>query len=163
MTEHATADAATEEVYSLLVPLEGARLLVPRVCIAEVTGYSTPETVTGSLPWLLGFNEWNGRRIPLLSFEGACGRSIPSTGGRTRVVVFYALTGHLEAGYFGVVTQGFPQLVRVNGTVLEADSIQEWDEAPPIICQVRMVNQHPIIPNLEAVEQMIAEAITLAS
>ncbi len=163
MSEHAATDATTEEVYSLLVPLEGARLLVPRVCIAEVAGYSQPEPITGALPWLLGFSEWNGRRIPLLSFEGACGRPIPAAGGRTRVVVFYALTGQIEAGYFGLVTQGFPQLVRVNETVLETDSIQEWDDAPPIICQVRMVNQHPIIPNLEAVEKMIAEAITLAS
>jgi len=29
----------SEELYSLLVPLVGERLLVPRACVAEVIGY----------------------------------------------------------------------------------------------------------------------------
>ncbi len=152
-----------EEIYSLLVPLDGARLLVPRVCIAEVTGFAAPEPVPGSLPWLLGFFDWNGRRIPLVSFEGVCGRGIPAVGGRTRVVVFYALGGHLEAGYYGLVTQGFPQLVRVNAAVLGAENVQDWADADAVLCQVRMVNQQPLIPDLELLERMTADAILVAS
>ena len=30
-----------DELYSLLVPLAGERLLVPRACVAEVIGYQT--------------------------------------------------------------------------------------------------------------------------
>ena len=32
-----------EDLYSLLVPLNGNRLIVPRACVAEVVRYSKPE------------------------------------------------------------------------------------------------------------------------
>jgi hypothetical protein len=31
-----------DELYSLLVPLAGERLIVPRACVAEVIGYQAP-------------------------------------------------------------------------------------------------------------------------
>ena len=39
--------------------------------------------------------------------------------GRTRIVVFHAVTAALKSRYYGIVTQGFPQLVRVNNEVLK--------------------------------------------
>ncbi len=155
--------AAIEELYSLLVPLSEGRLVVPRACIAEVTGYSQPETVSGAQSWLLGRMEWNGRSIPLVSFEGACGEAMPRTGPRSRVVVFRTLGDELRAGFFGIVTQGFPQLVRVNPAVLAPDTASDWPADSPVLCQVRMVNQRPLIPDLERLESMIAAELDRAS
>ena len=53
------------------MPLTGERLLVPRGCVAEVVGYQTPQEMTGAPPWYLGVIGWNGRKVPLVSFEGA--------------------------------------------------------------------------------------------
>ncbi|MCP6726224.1 chemotaxis protein CheW, partial [Klebsiella pneumoniae] len=60
------------EIYSLLVPLSHDRLLVPRSCVAEVIGFQPPSEMTGAPPWYLGVVPWNGRSVPLVSFEGAC-------------------------------------------------------------------------------------------
>jgi chemosensory pili system protein ChpC len=76
---------------------------------------------------------------------------------RTRIVIFHAPTGALQAGYFGMLTQGFPQLVRVNADVLRPDPSRSFPERSPVICQVRMINETPLIPDLERLEQMIAE------
>jgi chemosensory pili system protein ChpC len=146
-----------EELYSLLVPLTGERLIVPRACVAEVIGFQTPTEMTNAPPWYAGLISWNGHNVPVVSFEGALGLTMPQTSGRTRIVVFHAATGKLQSGHFGVLTQGFPQLVRVNAEVIRADPSRTFPERSPVICQVRMVNETPLIPDLDRLEQMIAE------
>jgi chemosensory pili system protein ChpC len=53
---------ASGEIYSLLIPLSGGRLLVPRACVAEIAGYQTPSIMPGAPPWYLGLVLWNGRQ-----------------------------------------------------------------------------------------------------
>ena len=148
--------AAAEELYSLLVPLSEDRLIVPRACVAEVVRFSKAEQQEGAHDWMLGTINWNGRQLPVVSFEGAIGKEVPVATGRTRVVVFYAGTGQLKTGYFGVLTQGFPQLVRVNRDVLKLEAKDGWPEDAPILCRVRMINEFPMIPDLEKLEAMLA-------
>ena len=147
----------TEELYSLLVPLSEDRLIVPRACVTEVVRYIEPESASGSRRWMLGNVNWNGRALPVVAFEGAIGKDIPATTGRTRIVVFHAGAGKLKVGFFGVLTQGFPQLVRVNREVLRLDSTDGWPERAPILCRVKMINEFPLIPHLELLEGMIVE------
>ena len=151
--------AEDEELYSLLVPLADERLIVPRACVAEVVRYTPPETREGSKDWMLGTTSWNGRDLPVIAFEGAIGVESPAPTGRTRVVVFYSTTGQVRSGFFGILTQGFPQLVRVNEEVLKLDSREGWAEGAPVLCRVKMINEFPLIPNLEALEGMIAEQV----
>jgi chemosensory pili system protein ChpC len=148
--------AASQELYSLLVPLSEDRLIVPRACVAEVVRFSEADAQEGAHDWMLGTVNWNGRPLPVVSFEGAVGKDVPVVTGRTRVVVFYASTGQLKTGYFGVLTQGFPQLVRVNRDVLKLESKDGWPEDAPVLCRVRMINEFPMIPDLEKLESMLA-------
>ena len=147
----------SRELYSLLVPLSDDRLILPRACVAEVVRYTQPESKPGSQNWLLGMINWNGRELPVVAFEGTIGKDIPAPTGRTRVVVFYSSTGKVKTGYFGVLTQGFPQLVRVNREVLKLDSTEGWPEDAPVLCRVKMINEYPLVPDLEALEAMIVE------
>lgn len=147
---------ADEELYSLLVPLVEERLIVPRACVAEVVRYTPPAQNDGKKNWMLGTIGWNGRDLPVVAFEGAIGKDVPAPTGRTRVVVFYSSTGSIRSGFFGILTQGFPQLVRVNEDVLKLDSAEGWPEGAPVLCRVKMINEFPLIPNLEVLERMIA-------
>jgi chemosensory pili system protein ChpC len=147
----------SEELYSLLVPLADDRLIVPRTCVAEVIRYTKPEEREGSQDWMLGPITWNGRELPVVAFEGAIGKDVPAVTGRTRIVVFYASSGKIKGGHLGIVTQGFPQLVRVNREVLRLDTTKGWAEGSPVLCQVKMINEFPLIPHLEMLEAMIAD------
>ena len=149
--------AEAEELYSLLVPLWEDRLIVPRACVAEVVRFSAPEQQEGAHDWMMGSITWNGRPLPVVSFEGTLGKSVPVATGRTRVVVFYASTGQLKTGYFGVLTQGFPQLVRVNRDVMKLEAKDGWPEDAPVLCRVRMINEFPLIPDLEKLEAMLTQ------
>ena len=156
MTEQA------QELYSLLVPLSEDRLIVPRACVVEVVRFSKPDQEPGAHNWMLGNVSWNGRELPVVSFEGTLGKAVPAATGRTRIVVFYAITGQLKGGYFGVLTQGFPQLVRVNKDVLQLNATQGWPETAPVLCRVKMINEFPLIPDLERLENMLAEELVRA-
>ena len=149
-------NAESDELYSLLVPLAEDRLIVPRACVAEVVRFSQPEHEAGAHKWMLGAVNWNGRQLPVVSFEGTLEREVPAATGRTRIVVFYASTGQLKTGFFGVLTQGFPQLVRVNRDVLDLHTTEGWPEDAPVLCRVKMINEFPLIPDLEKLEAMLA-------
>jgi chemosensory pili system protein ChpC len=146
-----------DELYSLLVPLSGERLIVPRACVAEVIGYQAPAQMTNAPPWYAGLVVWGGRSVPVVSFEGTLGQPLPIVSTRTRIVMFHAAAGLLPGGCFGMLTQGFPQLVRINADVIRPDPSRSFAERAPVICQVRMVNETPLIPDLPRLEQMIAE------
>jgi chemosensory pili system protein ChpC len=146
-----------DELYSLLVPLSGERLIVPRACVAEVIGFQPPAQMTNAPPWYAGLVVWGGRSVPVVSFEGTLGQPLPIVSTRTRIVIFHAAAGLLPGGCFGMMTQGFPQLVRVNADVIRPDPSRSFAERVPVICQVRMVNETPLIPDLPRLEQMIAE------
>jgi len=147
---------AESELYSLLVPLSEDRLIVPRACVAEVVRFSKPNREEGAHRWMLGSVNWNGRELPVVSFEGLLGKEVPAATGRTRIVVFYASTGQLKTGFFGVLTQGFPQLVRVNRDVLKLHTTDGWPSGAPVLCRVKMINEFPLIPHLEKLEALLA-------
>jgi len=150
-------NAPSDEIYCLLVPIADERLLVPRACVTEVINYQAPTPMENAPAWYLGTVAWGGRRVPLVSFEAACGRNPPRASGRTRIVVMQAITGDAAAGHFALLTQGFPQLVRLNADVIHADDSRTFGERSPVICQVRMVNEFPLIPDFERMERMIGE------
>jgi chemosensory pili system protein ChpC len=106
---------------------------------------------------MLGTVNWSGRALPVVSFEGAIGKEVPPSTGRTRIVVFYSSSGRIKTGYYGILTQGFPQLVRVNRAVLKLHSTDGWPKDAPVLCRVKMINEYPLVPHLEALEQMIVK------
>lgn len=148
----------SNELYSLLIPLREERLLVPRICIAEVIAFAeTPEPpADGSPDWYLGSIEWSGRRIPIVSLDAEPASMSDKRRGRRRIVIFHALTPALKGRSYGIVTQGFPQLVRVNRDVLSVDPQFDVPADRPILCRVRMIHEFPVIPDFEALEERIA-------
>jgi chemosensory pili system protein ChpC len=144
------------ELYGLLVPLEKERLLVPRGCVAEVVGYQTPQEMTGAPPWHMGMIKWNGRSVPLVSFEGCAGGDVPTPNSRSRVVVLNALTESLGGGAMAILSQGFPQLVRISPEFVKLDATREFPEDGPVACQIQLLDETPLVPDLDRLEAMIA-------
>jgi chemosensory pili system protein ChpC len=145
------------EIYGLMVPLENDRLLVPRGCVAEVVGYQTPQEMTGAPPWHMGMIKWNGRSVPLVSFEGCAGGDVPTPNSRSRVVVLNALTESLGGGAMAILSQGFPQLVRISPEFVKLDATREFPDDGPVACQIQLLDETPLVPDLDRLEAMIAE------
>jgi chemosensory pili system protein ChpC len=144
-----------EEIYCQLIPLRHLRLIVPRVCVAEVIRYTPLEKPFAAPAWFRGFAVWTTLKVPVISFEELCGRTTGEPGGRTRIAIINAISGKLDSGYYGILTEGFPQLVRVNRDVMKLDERQAWPAEGPVVCQIRMINEYPLIPDLERIEELL--------
>jgi chemosensory pili system protein ChpC len=145
------------ELYALLVPLDSDRLLVPRGCVAEVVGYQTPQQMPDVAPWYLGVITWNGRRVPLVSFEGAAGGTVAPSTARSRVVILNALSAQEDAAYLAVLSQGFPQLVRISPELVKLDASHEYPDDSPVVCRLHMLNESPLVPDLDRLEAMVEQ------
>lgn len=149
---------AVEELYSLLVPIADARLIVPRVCVAEVSGLGQLRLSEHGPDWLLGSVGWKGRQVPLVSFEAACGRDAPEISSRTRAVIFHG-SQQMSGAYFALLSQGLPQLVRINREVIGPDDTRDWEHGAPVLCRIRMANEYPLVPDLGRLEEILSAAI----
>lgn len=147
-----------DEVYSLLIPFAGGKLILPRVSVAEVTGFLRPKPVRGAPDWLLGLINWQNQEVPLVSFEGMCGRKVPERAGRTRIAVTHAIGEQINPPVVALLTQGYPYLVRVNPAVLSVDPENDFGTGP-VLNRVRMANERPVIPDLEAIEERLLEVM----
>jgi len=144
------------EIYALIVPLDRERLLLPRGCVAEVIGYQTPQEMTGAPPWHLGVISWNGRKVPMVSFEGCCGAEVAAPSQRSRVVVLNAVSDAVESGHIAILSQGFPQLVRVSPEFVKLDARRSFGDDSPVVCQIQLLEETPLVPDLDRLEAMVA-------
>ena len=145
------------EVPCLMLPLQDARLLVPRSCVAEVIGHQSPQVARGVPHWYLGFIQWSNQSLPLISFEAACGQLLPQLSARSRIVVMNKLGTRLSGAGYALLSQGFPQLLSVSNSLLQADPGYARIDRHPVLCRVRLMKELPLIPDIEQLETMIAD------
>jgi chemosensory pili system protein ChpC len=74
-------------------------------------------------------------------------------------VILRSLTGRLGRGGLALLCQGLPQLVRVSEQVLEVDANGGNFGDAPVICRVKVVNETPLVPDLETLENRVAELL----
>ena len=96
--------------------------------------------------------------MPVVACEVLLGMQPPAPGGRTRVVIFNPLSGAGECPSYGLLAQGFPQMVRVNSEVVQLDPEYRAAEDAPVICRINMLSEQALIPDLEMLEARIAAA-----
>lgn len=150
-----------EELYSLLIPLRDERLIIPRSCVAEVIRYTPTSAVAEGNEWLRDTVTWREREVPVISYEALLGLEIPKAGGRTRVIVFNPLAG-ADCPAYGVLAQGFPQMVRVNSEVVQPDTGYNVADNSAVLCRITMLSEHALIPDLEALEERVIAAVAAA-
>ena len=144
------------KIRSQLIPLAGMSLVLPNPCIAEVISYKEPQPADGAPDWLLGFIDWRGVRIPLISFEAANGGSPAKADRRSRIVVLNGIGGDEDLPFFGLVAQGIPRLMQLDATIISA--IARPENIHPLALQHTLVQeQEAIIPDQDKLERMIKQ------
>ncbi len=152
------------DIRGVLIQVAGAKLLLPNATIAEVLSYADPEPVGADAPqWLLGRMRWRGWHVPLIAFGTLSGLSEERGGLGSKVLVLKALGGKTKTPYVAILTQGFPRLVTVSesGLVFEDDASAEMPCA--VHARVRLNEDQALVPDLEVVEDMVAEALAQAA
>ncbi|ALN92869.1 MULTISPECIES: chemotaxis protein CheW [Lysobacter] len=158
----ASASAQTD-IRGVLIQVGGARLLLPNATIAEVLSFAPPAPIEGAPRWLLGQTRWRGWTLPLIAFGELSGLAREPGGLGSKVVVLKALSAASRLPYFALLTQGFPRLVTVAADSLTLEG-REGDVLPHgVQARVRLNDDAALLPDLEAVEAMIGEALAQAA
>lgn len=147
-------EAKSSSVHSLLLPLHEMVLLLPNACVAEIIGYTQPESADDTPPWMMGYIHWRGYRLPLVSFEAMSGYDVPPVKGKLRIAVFNSVNSVSESPFYAVLTQGIPRLLQASESVVHALEQRE----PSSVCsaQVQVHGETMLIPDLDEMEQMLA-------
>lgn len=155
----AAAYDAEGSIRGVLIQVAGGRLLLPNATIAEVLSYAEPEAIVDAPEWLLGRMRWRGWQLPMIAFSQMAGMGAERPGLGTKVVVLKALGENARLPYFAMVTQGFPRLVTVTQQTLLHDAGD--DEALPVGIQarVRLNQDDALLPDLQAIEALIGDAL----
>ncbi|MBF6025639.1 chemotaxis protein CheW [Lysobacter niastensis] len=150
------------DIRGVLIQVAGGRLLLPNATIAEVLSYAEPDAVENAPDWLLGRMRWRGWQLPLVAFARMSGLAEEKGGLGSKVVVLKALGGNAKAPYFAMLTQGFPRLVTVSQDGLLVDD--DGSELPSgVLAKVRLNEDSAFVPDLQAVETLIGEALAQAA
>ena len=152
------ADPIPREIRGVMIPVTGGRLLLPNATVAEVISYTIPEKVENAPDWLLGRLPWRGWRLPLISFAMLSGSAPRENVTNAKVAVLKALGGNAKLPFIALLAQGFPRLTTVTPEALISAGGEE-ELAPGVRAHVLVRTDHAIVPDLKAIEDLVAEAI----
>lgn len=150
--------AGREELYAVLVSLASDTLLLPNAAVAEVVSPDGMEGPPAGAPaWLAGRVTYNNRLLAVVRFEVLNGGGAGEDSRRTRLAVLQPVTGALRSGQYAIVCQGYPHLVTLNRTALRKEDLQSTDSEDFVLTRVSIANTNALIPNLERIEQVLAQ------
>ena len=122
-----------------------------------------PAPIAPAPEWLLGRTRWRGWQLPLVPFSRLAGLGVDQPGLGSKVAVLKALAGNSRTPFFAVVTQGFPRLVTVARDSLSTLG-EDGDVLPTgVLARVQLNEDEALIPDLEALEGLVAEAVAQAA
>lgn len=152
MLEHTSRSSRRNTLTGLLLPLSDRCLVLPNVAVAELIGYQACTPLAGQPAWLLGWIDWRSQRLPLLSFEAACGAQT-HIGERARIVVLNAL-GDTPRRFFALLVQGIPRSCKLDSQLNYVDV----PLAPLELAAVQVGEQVARVPDLPGLEQLLQTA-----
>ena len=150
--------AARDELYAVLVSLASDTLLVPNAAVAEVVSAEQLEPPGDGLPpWVAGRVTYNNRQLTVIRFEVLNGGAAGEDARRTRLAILQPVTTALRTGQYAIVCQGYPHLVTLNRAALRKEDVLSSDNADVVLTRVSIANTNALIPNLEKIEQLLAQ------
>jgi chemosensory pili system protein ChpC len=150
-----TADVANglSDLSCVLMPLKEGQLLLPSVCVAEITPWRRIKPLDNAPGWCLGTLAWRGETVPVIRFErlNASRAKAPSRG--RCLVVMNRTNADGKALFYALALEGLPRLVQLSGGDLDHhDGRLGRAEART----VRIGTETASIPNLGFLEQQVA-------
>lgn len=137
----------------VLIPVTDRQLLLPNVSIAEIVDYAEPEDTDNGPKWLVGYLNWRGLKLPVISYDAANGGDKQQPDAmRGRIAVLNTISqSHQSMPFLAMVTQGIPSQAKLT----EAQVQEINGETGPADLMVVDVDGHTAyIPNLEYLESL---------
>lgn len=137
-------------IRSVLIPIQGGRLLLPNATVAEVVLYRKPDRVDGAPLWILGTVVWRGWRVPVVSPVVLAGRESEEDPSRANLAILKGLGGKLS--HLAVPARGVPRLTTVDQDNVEPAPATEGNG---VLHPVTVNGEPADIPDLDEIQRKI--------
>ena len=147
----AKTEKLPDQVACLLIPMHSSSLLLPNEAIAEVVSDLRPELFPDLPDWHMGYVEWRGCNLPVVSYEQLTEQGITQPGASSRLIIINTITGNQQTPYYGLLSESAPRLMRV----FEKDLQQDENTRKVDQYQVSANGEQAVIPDLNKIEEML--------
>ena len=150
---------ANNQIKCIVLKINGDELLLPNASVAEIVPIRNIINVANKPAWMLGYLDWRGNSVPLVSFEALGGVRMPSlASGNVKAAVLFSISDDRSFPYLSILVQDAPSIV----TLKDDDIISSKDEIkhPAIEDRVMMTEGTFSVMNLDKLEQIIKQVMT---
>lgn len=147
------------QIKCIVLKTNSDELLLPNAAVAEIVPIKNIINVANKPNWMLGYLDWRGNSVPLVSFEAMGGARMPSlASGEIKAAMLFSISDDKSFPYMSILTNGSPTIVNVN----EADIVQNKEEIvhPAIENKIMLSKGNYSIMNLEKLENVIKNIMT---
>jgi len=149
----------SEEIKCVVLTINEAELLLPNAAVAEIIPIKNIINVANKPAWMLGYLDWRGQSVPLVSFETLGGVRMPSLAtGSVKAAVLFSIGEDKNFPYLSILIQGAPAVIKVKPSDLVVN--KEEILHPAIDSQVMMADGSYSIINIEQLEQIVKKVVT---
>ncbi|RDH82911.1 MAG: hypothetical protein DIZ80_11630 [endosymbiont of Galathealinum brachiosum] len=149
----------SEEIKCMILKINGDELLMPNASVAEIIPIKNIINVANKPAWMLGYLDWRGHSVPLVSFEAMGEVRMPSlASGNVKAAVLFSIGEDSNFPFMSILMQDAPSIINVK----EADVISNKEKInhPAVGDKVMMADGTYSIINLEKLESIVKEVMT---
>lgn len=145
---------ADQQLKCVLMSINEGQIILPKKAVAEVVAIKNIINVANKPGWMLGYLDWRGKSIPLVSIEAMGGVRMPSLAtGNVKAAVVYVVTENPSFQFMSFLVQGTPKVVNLKPNSIVGDD--EPSQHPAIEQNVLIHGEKANLLDLMKVEQMI--------
>jgi len=149
----------SDQIKCITLKINGDELLMPNASVAEIVPIKNIINVVNKPPWMLGYLDWRGNSVPLVSFEALGGVRMPSlASGTVKAAVLFSIGEDKAIPYISILMQDAAAIVNVK----EDDMISDKKEIthPAVEDKVMIGDASYSIVNIEKLETIIKGVMT---
>jgi len=135
------------------------KLLLPNAAVAEIVPIKNIINVANKPVWMLGYLDWRGNSVPLVSFEAMGGVRMPSlASGSIKAAVLFTMSEDKSLPFISILVQGSPGIINVKEE--EMISNKEGITHPAIEDKVMIAEETYSVMNMENLEAIVKDVMT---
>ena len=147
-----------EQLKCVLLNINEDRLILPNAAIAEIVPVRNMINVANKPAWMLGFLDWRGNSVPLISFEMLGGVRMPSLASEeVKAVVIYSVGNDDSLPFMSFLVKGAPQAINI----ISSDVITNSEDSghPAIDQKVMVKGELASIIDMDSLESIIKDTV----
>lgn len=142
------------QIKCLALKINEDEILLPKAAVAEIVPIKNIINVANKPGWMLGYLDWRGNSVPLISFEAMDGVRMPSlASGTVKAAILFSIGDDRRFPFISILVQGAPSLMDLE----EDDMLEDKDEIthPAIEERVLIEDKRYSIIDIEKLEGIV--------